>query len=196
MILYITRHGKTDNNREGYPFNGREDVPLNQEGRLQVYKLSRRLKDSHIDIIYTSPMKRTMETAKIINAFHKAKIKKDKRLKEVNFGIFDGKSLGYIKKNHYEIYKEREKDKFNYIIPEGESYRHAYQRAKEILGKIRNGDKGNIMVVTHGTLLKLLLMAIKVYPLEDIEKEYYKPTCLFAFYKDGKTIKWNSWVHL
>ena len=63
--LYLVRHGATPLTAEDR-FSGSENVHLSEEGRAQVTRLAKRLKDDSIDAIYCSPLDRTLETASII----------------------------------------------------------------------------------------------------------------------------------
>ena len=65
MIIYIIRHGETDWNvlRK---FQGRTDIPLNENGRQVAAWTKEGLKDVAFDLVYTSPLRRAKETAQII----------------------------------------------------------------------------------------------------------------------------------
>ena len=70
MKLYVIRHGEVDVNAKGL-LNGRNDSILNAKGIKQVKQASEILKNIHFDFIICSPLKRTIETAKIININNK-----------------------------------------------------------------------------------------------------------------------------
>ena len=64
--LCLVRHGETDWNSLGI-LQGRKDIPLNDTGILQAEECRELLKSTNWDVFITSPLKRTMETAEIIN---------------------------------------------------------------------------------------------------------------------------------
>lgn len=207
MKIYLVRHGKIDsNNKKGYLYNSRNDDSLNKEGISQVRKLRDFISREKIDIIYSSPMKRTKETSEIImeGLKNKPEIITDPRVMELDFGIFDGKSLDYIKKHYYKIYIERKNNKFQCKIPNGESYKMVYNRILDFLKDIYENEKNKtILIVTHATTLKLFLYLLTDYKLEDIEKIYYTNTSLFKFdviKKENsflsKTLLFNEKEHL
>jgi len=104
------------------------------------------------------------------------------KLKELNFGIFDGKSRSYVKKHHEKVFKARELNKFHYRIPDGESYKMVYNRVYSFLKSIyEKNSQRNVIIVTHATTLKMFLYILTNRKLEDIENIYYKNNSLFKF---------------
>ena len=69
MNLYLVRHGQTDWNIQGR-IQGSTDIELNSTGLNQAQKTAELLKNIDFDVIYSSPLKRTVDTAKIINTYH------------------------------------------------------------------------------------------------------------------------------
>jgi uncharacterized phosphatase len=65
MKIYLIRHGETDWNLQGR-FQGREDIPLNENGRLQAQRCGQVLQGEHFEAIITSPLSRAKKTAEII----------------------------------------------------------------------------------------------------------------------------------
>lgn len=204
MEITIVRHGKIDSNREGYPFNSKMDEDLNAEGVSQAESLGRFLANKQIDAIFSSPMKRTKQTAEIIqkNLKKKPKILFDERLKELDFGIFDGKNLEYVKANYRKIYEARKENKFQYKIPRGESYKMVYNRILRFLIDVYDKNK-NIIIVTHATTLKLFIYLLTDKKLEDVESIYFTNTVMFNFkvekngtYFKSKCLVFNSTSHM
>ena len=66
MKIYTVRHGQTEWNKKGL-YQGKTDVPLNEEGKKQAMLVKEKLKDKKIDLIISSPLKRAKETAEIIS---------------------------------------------------------------------------------------------------------------------------------
>ena len=64
-MLYIVRHGETDWNRE-HRIQGHIDIPLNDQGKLDAANAKEKLKDVKFDVVFSSPLSRAIETAKII----------------------------------------------------------------------------------------------------------------------------------
>ena len=92
-MIYIVRHGQTDYNVEGR-YGGRIDIPLNEEGIRQAYIVKELLKNIKFDLVFSSPLIRTCETASIITD---SDIIKDNRLIERDNGDLEGKLKSEIK---------------------------------------------------------------------------------------------------
>lgn len=88
----LVRHGVTDWNKTGR-IQGQTDIALNSEGIRQAEQLAERLRDEKWDIIYSSDLKRALQTAEIMNSDLGLRIVTDARLREVNFGQIEGTTL-------------------------------------------------------------------------------------------------------
>ncbi|KGN02805.1 phosphoglycerate mutase [Clostridium novyi A str. 4570] len=157
--IYLTRHGQTEWNLNKR-LQGWKNSPLTELGIYQAKALSERLKDTEIDVIYSSPIERAYKTAEIIKGNKDIEIIKHDGLKEFNYGDWEGLTIDEIEKNP--MYTKELDNLFNspreYKPFGGETYDDLIKRIditmNEILGK--NKDK-KILIVTHGMTLKMLL---------------------------------------
>lgn len=145
MNIYILRHGTTVWNEkritQGY-FKNR----LSEKGKREVEKSGESIKNVDIDIIYSSPLVRTMQSANIINKYHNVKIIKDKRIIGIDQGIFAGRYWDSLTKEEIELHNKRDP------ITKMESYESAYKRSLEFVNDvIINSKYKNIVIVTHST---------------------------------------------
>lgn len=92
MEIYILRHGQTVWNKSRL-LQGSRDIELCEEGRAVARERCDQLKEVDFDVIYSSPLKRAYETACIIRGDRDIPIIKDDRLREINFGENEGKSV-------------------------------------------------------------------------------------------------------
>ena len=91
MEIYIVRHGETKWNKEKR-LQGSTDILLSEAGRDLAIKTGQALMNTRIDKIYSSPLKRAYETAQLIRNGREIELIKDDRIRELNFGSFEGKS--------------------------------------------------------------------------------------------------------
>ncbi len=157
-ILILIRHGlTTDNLKKRY--SGFKNVRLSKEGKAQAELLCQRLKDERLDVIYSSDKVRALQTSRII--FKNRKIKKIADLREINFGIFEGRSHSEIISTHAEVYSRWLQDPFKTNIPEAETLQGFKKRVLLAFKKITAVNIGkNIAVVCHGGVISILLSVI------------------------------------
>lgn len=155
MKIYIVRHGKTKWIEEGRT-QGRRQNRLNEVGILAVEETAKALKNKKIDIIYSSPLMRTMQSAKIINKYHNVNIIKDERLTEVDQGVFTGKIWAKLTDEEKKIKSEKNKAYGMESLDEIEArVRDFYE------GVLKNSGYDSILIVSHGnicTMLEYLLL--------------------------------------
>lgn len=90
LTVYLLRHGETPWNAEGSRFCGRTDIPLSEKGKHQASAVRDQLAHIEFDAVYSSPLSRAYETARI--ASRDQKIVTDQRLIEGDFGLWEGKT--------------------------------------------------------------------------------------------------------
>jgi broad specificity phosphatase PhoE len=206
MIIYLVRHAKSEANKINTLFNGNLKGKLTKEGIVQASKIAEFLKDIYFKDCFVSEETRSQETAKIIldnNNLSSDSFKVDNRINELNPGILSGLTTKEIEKRFGDILEKRAQDKFNFIIPDGESYNMLINRLKKYLKNLlsRNyQENDNVLVVTHATTIKLFLYILSNKSLEEIESYHYNPTCLsiikFNSLDDYEILTFNSEKHL
>lgn len=170
--LYLVRHGETDWNKENR-CQGCIDIELNEEGIRQAKAVASRLKDEEIDIIYSSTLKRAFRTAEIINTCINKEIIKDSSLNEINFGEWEGLTFDEMKLRPDYNYNEWRLNPHRVTFPGEGSLQKVSDRClgfvKEIINS--NSDK-NILIVSHGGILKLVVLGILGIGLDAYSKFY------------------------
>lgn len=138
-MIYIVRHGQTEYNVVGR-YGGRIDVPLNENGINQAYELRDILKNIKFDFVFSSPLKRALETAEIIC---NNDIIKDDRLIERNNGDLEGK----LKTEIDEFPDFNDPNETRYNIENIVDFRN---RIYDFFNEIKNQYRGkDVLVVTH-----------------------------------------------
>ena len=95
MRLFLVRHGETESNRRGLAL-GRDDVPLNEKGRSQAQRLGRALAREPLAAVYSSPLRRTLDTARAVAAPHGLDVTIDERLIEMDIGEAEGLTFAEV----------------------------------------------------------------------------------------------------
>lgn len=168
--LIFVRHGYTYWNEEK-KYQGFSDIGLNQQGIEEAEKLAKRLSVEKIDTIYASPLKRTVHTAQIVNENFNYEIHYRDCLKEINFGDWEGYTFEEIVKTYPDLSKQWLDQPADMRPPNGENFRDLQERAVKVLHEIFDLNKGkNVLIVTHGGLISVLVCYILKIRLDELWK--------------------------
>ena len=163
MIVYCIRHGESCYNAQGR-IQGQSDVPLSELGHRQSEAVAGAMADLPIEVVYCSPLRRALETARPVADALKLPIRTDPRLMEVHAGVFQDKLRTELEQLYPdEIARWRSGDP-DFIIPGGESRRDLGRRGHEFFEEIRTAGHAQVVVVTHGGLLAAALKALLEIP--------------------------------
>ncbi|MGE5072519.1 MAG: histidine phosphatase family protein [Anaerolineae bacterium] len=158
--LYLIRHGATPLTMED-KFSGAEGVHLSDEGRAQAARLAERLRDTQFSAVYSSPLERALETAKILTEHHGLAVNTLDGLREISHGHWEGMSRREVEAQFPQEYSSWEEDPFTFAPEGGESGISVLSRALPALRQIvvRHKDE-NVMVVSHKATLRLLVSSL------------------------------------
>lgn len=152
MIVYIVRHGESENNARKV-WTGWMDVALTKKGRADARLARKYLKKVSFDKVYSSDLKRAVETAKV--ALPRCRYETSALLREINVGDLAGKPLPEIDEEKRAIIKKSGYETFN-----GESQESFNARVAEFK-KILENDKANaVAVFCHAGWLKNFLYSV------------------------------------
>lgn len=158
--LFLVRHGETEWNALG-KFQGCIDIELSEEGIFQANLLKEKVQNS-FDYIYSSPLKRALDTANIICSNKNIKPKVEPNLREINFGEWEGLTSKEIEELYPENFIKWKNDELTAPICGGDlSLKLASIRASKAILKIINNHKNKtIMIVCHGGIIKAGLIGL------------------------------------
>ena len=170
--LVFIRHGEAEIDSKS-SYLGWTDVELSRKGIEQSYQTKEKLKEleSEISQLYSSPLMRTAQTAKIINAEYDLSIKYSNYLKEINFGKWEKMEHKEIAWNYPREYDMWIKDWTNFVMPEGESAVQAYTRNCKFVDSIlQNNTFGTFVIVTHAGTIRNIVSYLLGMKIEDTWK--------------------------
>lgn len=154
--LFLVRHGQTDWNKD-HKLMGIVDIPLNEDGKTEAKDISKKIAEYKIDVIYSSPLKRALETAEIISKEIGLNIKISESLKERDFGDLSGKSWEEISKITGVDSKEIDrKQEYDYTKYGGENALQVKERVQNFLKKIVGIGHSNILLVCHAGVIRAI----------------------------------------
>jgi broad specificity phosphatase PhoE len=170
MHIYLVRHGETEWNRVRR-FQGRSNMPLNQEGRKQAGALALALKNTPLTAIYTSPLIRALETARRIQSLHPSTpIFEDNGLIEMDLGEFDGMKVQDWAEQYPDFQKAWNENPASVRMPGGECLKEVQDRAKNTLERIAgiHPPDTTLLISSHNFVNLTLLCDILKIPLNRI----------------------------
>ncbi|MFL0245969.1 alpha-ribazole phosphatase [Candidatus Clostridium stratigraminis] len=169
MNIYLLRHGETEENKNRF-YYGKLDVSLNEKGRTQALKAREFLEEVNFDKVYTSERLRTKETASIAFREGLNNFIADKRINEMDFGEFEGKDYKEIQELYPKEYENWSSDWKKFSPPGGESYLEVYNRVKEFMEELLRVQCENVLVVTHGGIIRTILCFVLGESLDNFWK--------------------------
>lgn len=175
MKLYFARHGQTNSNAQAVnrPTLG-NDEPLNEIGTQQASELAKQLKNVKFDIIISSPFKRAVQAAEIVNKYHNLTINIDDAWQEIQ-------TSGYVDINTWSDLFDFDK---NVSIENTESLADFFKRIYEALDKlIAERDDETVLVVSHGGVQHALYAYANKLPLTGSMRISPMKNCEYRVYE-------------
>ncbi len=165
--ISFVRHGHVSNPRNVY-YGRLPGFKLSEEGTLQARLASGKLQNREVCVVYSSPLLRARQTARIISASHPhAGFHLTELISEVR-SPFDGCSRSEVEDRHWDVYTG--------VPPGFEQPADVFHRAKAFVNKVRRQyTGGHIVAVTHGDLIAFLILWAKEQSIDVKLKEDLRP---------------------
>ncbi len=150
------RHGETIWQQENR-YAGSSDVPLSERGHQQAQALGQWAKDAQITNLAVSPLLRARQTMLPIEEALGLQAIVDDRLREIHFGQGEGLTLQQMSKQFPKAFAKFQQNPFAHGLPGGEDPQAVLIRGREALLDLADGVEGRALIVTHNTLIRLVL---------------------------------------
>ena len=155
--MLLVRHGETEWNKEGR-YHGVTDIELSHIGLDQARRLSNRLAAEKPDTVYSSPLKRAMQTAQQIAEVHNLLIVPCDELRELNLGDFEGKRFRGVEDEGRPLEAAWEAGNIDFNLPGGETLYQLYDRVAGFVATLREKHSTDtILIVSHGGALRMMI---------------------------------------
>lgn len=179
MRLYIARHGQTIWNKEKR-MQGWGNSDLTKRGIKQAKLLGKALEDIEFNQVISSPLGRTIETTQYILGNRDVEIIMNEDFKEMGFGSWEGQSPETLKLAYPEQFKNLWTMADQYVPIDGETFEQVQNR---VIGGIQQiidaNPHGNVLLVTHGMIVQVLLLHMKGLTLSQLwSRDVVQPTSL------------------
>ena len=186
--VMLVRHGATVLSAEDR-FAGSSDVPLGDEGRMQVERLAQRLATDSIAAVYGSPLRRAQETASILARPHEMAVTSLDDLREIDHGRWEGLRREDAATMYPEEYAAWQRDPFSFAPTGGEPGQHVMERGLRAFQQIVLAHPGGqVLVVSHKATIRLIIAhVLGIDPRGYRDRLDQLPACLnmIDMYQDG-----------
>lgn len=206
----LVRHGETDWNKTHRVQGSNSDTRLNGSGKKQADRLALRLKQERIQAIYSSPLKRALDTAKAIASHHKLEVQVAPELIEVNVGELEGVPVNLVGKRLDELLTMPGQDVIQAGAGEsmwskvqhigGESLDEVQQRAWGAVQRVVNQHSdGTIVIVSHYFVIMSVICAVLGLPMSQMGRLRFGVASISTIVFDGQVPRltlFNDTCHL
>ena len=168
--IIVIRHGETEWNVEGR-YQGQADPPMNQHGKEQARLLAHQLKQLNIDLLYSSPLKRAEQTARIICEVSKVPLIFESRLMEINQGDWQTRLRSEIEELYPVVFSKWETEPWSVTPPNGEHLSQVQARVYDaITDIIEYHPDQKVGIVTHRIPIALIKMKYQGLDPENVRR--------------------------
>lgn len=171
MKLILVRHGETEENANRI-IQGHGHGTLTPRGKRQIKQVAKELADERIDVMYSSDLRRCVETARAIHTYHRqAPLILRTELREFRFGIFQGLPANWFS------WIKRLDGGVKLRLPGIETPQMVRERLVPFLNHIfeKHADE-TVLLVTHGGPIRIIRSQLESIPLKDLFQEAI-PNC-------------------
>lgn len=190
MEIYIVRHGETIWNEKKL-LQGRTDIELNENGRRLARITGEHLRDTHFDVVFSSPLQRAYETARLIIGDRDIPIKTNDLIKEMCFGDWEGQNMSQLLKDESQDFQYFFKQpQLYHPTGKGETFEELCGRASRFMTEYIEplaSTCERVMIVAHGAINKAMMMHVKHHELKDFWSGGLQQNCnvIILDYSDG-----------
>jgi alpha-ribazole phosphatase len=166
MRLILVRHGETACNLEEI-WHGWDDCALTEKGQVQARGVGERLASERVAAVYSSDMRRALQTAQAIAAPHGLEPIPDPALRERKAGDFEGLRVSEVVARYPTVWEDRAADFWGWGPPGGETFQQVLDRATGAIERLRReyGEQ-TVVAVSHMGVVRALISHLAGIPLE------------------------------
>ncbi|MEJ3750453.1 histidine phosphatase family protein [Actinomycetes bacterium KLBMP 9797] len=170
-VVQLARHGQTPWHRPNR-YTGSSDVDLDEVGVRQADALGRWAAGADLAALACSDLRRAVRTAAPAAAATGLAPLVDKRLRELDFGLAEGRTLADVRAEHPEVAERFVADPAVHPFPGGEAPADAVSRALAALHELAAATPdGTVLVIAHSTLIRLVVCAVLGVPLGEYRRK-------------------------
>jgi broad specificity phosphatase PhoE len=198
--LILIRHGETDWNKDKV-FRGQMDMRMNATGIAQADATAEALKDIVFEAVYSSPLKRSLVTARRIAKPHEMEVRVANGFTDMYFGSWQGLTEAQVEQRDPKLLQKWMESPSRFRPPGGESVSKAWKRVNSQLREIIfTHGTGTVVVVSHRVPIKMMTAYLTKRRPGEINKIRHDPCAVSVFRVHAKdeyeAVRLNDSSHL
>jgi broad specificity phosphatase PhoE len=175
LTVLLTRHGHTDKSEPEQYLGVRVDASLTDRGRGEAEALAKRLEGVRVDRIISSPLRRAVETARIVG--RGAKVETDGRLIELDYGVWEGLTIEEIERRFPGEYEVYDANPALHHVGGGESGEEVAARLAPLIDDVldwweKSSVERTCVLVGHSSVNRVFLAVALGVPLVDYRRRF------------------------
>ena len=175
-IVYMLRHAQSVANTKGILAGQDNSVELSKDGRKQAQLLVTYLSKLKINRVYSSPLTRCIQTIQPYMQLNPdLDFEIDEKFIEMDYGLWSGRRLSALARDRR--WRSVQDKPSTFTFPQGESFRSMRKRVDLALAELSK-EKGGVLVVTHGDIIKMSLASALGLPIDRFQKFVAEPASL------------------
>ncbi len=157
--IILARHGETEWN-VGEIYRGRIDISLDEVGLEQAELLGKYLSDLKLDALYSSPLRRALDTANTIARYQEVDVEVANGLVDFDYGEWQGLPDIEVRRLYPALHIEWQSNPHMVKMPNGESLADVRERAIAVVDDVVSRCKGSVVLVSHRVVNKVLICCL------------------------------------
>lgn len=187
--LILVRHGEPTQSARGRCY-GKLDISLSERGRTQAEQLAAWSRRFHITRVISSPRRRATDTAASVARAHNLTVEIDERLREIDFGAFEGLTYDEVARRYpaeYQLWMTRPTE---IEFPAGESFERMRLRVLAAAADARTAG-GCACLVAHGGTSRIILADALQMPAAAVFRldQTYAAASIIDFYDETPVVR-------
>jgi len=174
LTIYLVSCGETDLSANG-ELLGLNNPALNARGIRYSEDMAERFSSTVLEAVYSGPMKREVVTARRIAKPHDIPVRVEKRLRDINYGSWSGKTWESIQSNEPKLMEKFMNKPNRFRFPSGDKLKRYWKRLVPFSNYIRsNYGTGHLIIVTDDFVSHLFASQLSRHKITDLEP--WKPS--------------------
>jgi len=154
--LIVARHGETAWNVEKV-FRGRADVNLDDVGVTQAELLGKYLSNWGLEVVYSSPLRRALDTAKMVARYQRVAVGVAEGLTDIDYGEWQSLPEQEVNRLYPALLDEWNSNPHKVKMPGGESLEDVRRRSVDVVDGILARHHGIVLLISHRVVIKVLV---------------------------------------